>query len=156
MFIDLLLSAWSSGTRVNWFVGVNHILTGQGMAEQDLHLMVWRQSGELICIQCQRLRFLHNMCCKEFLSMKKIEILLLIDLNMERFLKVALELLKQFFIVIMKLESSFIKFLLNQASGYHLVQQISRVSDRTEWSTGVFGSRIWSKIWRLHLPKKKS
>lgn len=40
-------------------------------------------------------------------------------------------------------------------SGYHLAQQISRVSDRTEWSTGVFGSCIWSKIWRLHLPKKK-
>ena len=35
---------------------------------------------------------------------------------MERFLKVALELLKQFFIAIMKLESSFIKFLLNQAT----------------------------------------
>ena len=35
------------------------------------------------------------------------------------FLKVALELLKQFFIAIMKLESSFIKFLLNQATIWH-------------------------------------
>ncbi|XP_050276731.1 uncharacterized protein LOC126718524 isoform X1 [Quercus robur] len=73
-------------------------------------------TGELICIQCQRLRFLHKMRCKEYVSMKKIEILLLINLIMERFLKVALELLKQFFIAIMKLESSFIKFLLNQAT----------------------------------------
>ena len=48
--------------------------------------------------------------------MKKIEILLLINLIMESFLKVVLELLKQFFITIMKLESSFIKFLLNQAT----------------------------------------
>ena len=35
---------------------------------------------------------------------------------MEWFLKVAHELLKQFLIAIMKLESSFIKFLLNQAT----------------------------------------
>lgn len=59
------------------------------------------------------------MRCKDFASMKKIEILLLINLIMERFLKVALELLKQFFIMIMKLESSFIKFLLNQATIWH-------------------------------------
>ena len=73
-------------------------------------------TGELICIQCQRLRFLHKMRCKEYVSMKKIGILLLINLIMERFLKVALELLKQFFIAIVKLESGFIKFLLNQAT----------------------------------------
>ena len=59
------------------------------------------------------------MRCKEFVSMKNIEILLLINLIMEMFLKVALELLKQFFIAIMKLESSFIKFLLNQATIWH-------------------------------------
>ena len=59
---------------------------------------------------------LHKMCYKEFVSKKKIEILLLKNLIMERFPKVALELLKQFLIAIMKLESSFIKFLLNQAT----------------------------------------
>jgi len=72
---------------------------------------------------------------------------------MERFLKVALELLKEFLFVIMKLESSFIKFLLNQATIWH--KKNSRDCDRTECSTGVFGSRILLKIWRLHLPKKK-
>ena len=64
------------------------------------------------------------MRCKEFVSMKKIEVGI-------KFYQISVK------------------------SGYHFAQQISRVSDRAEWSTEVFGSRIWSKIWRLHLPKKK-
>ena len=39
-------------------------------------------------------------------------------------------------------------------SGYHLAHKISRDCDRTECSTGVFGSCILLKIWRIHLPKK--
>ena len=114
MFIDLLLSACSLGTRVNWFVGESY-LEGSSYGRACI-LWCEDNTGELICIQCQRLRFLHKMRCKEYVSTKKIEILLLINLIMERFLKVALELLKQFFIAIMKLESGFIKFLLNQAT----------------------------------------
>ena len=85
--------------------------------------------------------------------MKKIGILLLINLIMERFLKVALELLKQFLIAIMKLESSFIKFLLNQATIWR--NKFPELVTGRNDLLGYLGAASGQKIWRLHLKKKK-
>ena len=93
------------------------------------------------------------MRCKEFVSMKKIEILLLINLIMERYLKVALELLKQFFIAIMKLESSFIKFLLNQATIWRnkFPELVTGQNDLLGYLGAASGQRFGGSIY----PKKK-
>ena len=94
------------------------------------------------------------MHCKEYVSMKKIEILLLINLIMESFLKVVLELLKQFFITIMKLESSFIKFLLNQATIWRnkFPELVTGQNDLLGYLGAASGQRFGGSIY----PKKKN
>ena len=94
------------------------------------------------------------MHCKEYVSMKKIGILLLINLIMESFLKVVLELLKQFFIAIMKLESSFFKFLLNRATVWRnkFPELVTGQNDLLGYLGAASGQRFGGSIYQ----KKKS